>query len=60
MSIVRTFADAFNRGDVDGLLDCFTEDATSGASSTRSVSYARKSSDFNALSEHRKIFEISE
>ena len=28
MSIVRAFADAFNRGDVDGLLDCFTEDAT--------------------------------
>jgi len=28
MSVVRAFADAFNRGDVDGLLDCFTEDAT--------------------------------
>src|SRR5713226_5606429 len=33
--------------------------ATSGASSTRSVSYARKSSDFSALSEHPKIVEIS-
>ena len=28
MSIVRAFADAFNHGDVDGLLDCFTDDAT--------------------------------
>ncbi len=28
MSVVRAFAEAFNRGDVDGLLDCFTEDAT--------------------------------
>ena len=28
MSVVRSFADAFNRGDVDGLLDCFTGDAT--------------------------------
>src|SRR6266446_467607 len=33
--------------------------ATRGASSTRSVSYARNSSDFSALSEHSKIFEIS-
>jgi steroid delta-isomerase-like uncharacterized protein len=28
MSIVQRFADAFNRRDVSGLLDCFTEDAT--------------------------------
>src|SRR5205823_12014267 len=33
--------------------------ATRGASSTRSVSYARNSSDFSALSEHCKIFAIS-
>ena len=32
---------------------------TSGASSTRNVSYARNSSDFSALSEHSKILEIS-
>ena len=28
MSIVTRFADAFNRQDVDALVDCFTEDAT--------------------------------
>ena len=28
MSVVRAFVDAFNRGDVDGLLDCCTDDAT--------------------------------
>lgn len=28
MSIVARFADAFNRRDVDGLLACFTDDAT--------------------------------
>ncbi len=28
MSVVRAFAEAFNRGDVDGLLDCFAEDAS--------------------------------
>ena len=38
---------------------CLPAFATSGASSTRSVSYVRKSKDFNALSEHCKIFEIS-
>src|SRR5712664_4847125 len=38
---------------------CLVRCATSGASSTRNVSYARNSSDFSALSEHSKIFEIS-
>src|SRR5882724_3987233 len=38
---------------------CLARCATSGASSTRSVSYARNSSDFSALSEQSKIFEIS-
>ncbi len=28
MSLVKTFAGAFNRGDVEGLLACFTADAT--------------------------------
>ncbi len=28
MSVVRAFAEAFNRADVDALLDCFTTDAT--------------------------------
>src|SRR5437588_11245017 len=40
-------------------LYCLACCATRGASSTRSVSYARKSSDFRALSEQSKIFEIS-
>ena len=30
MNLVERFAEAFNRGDVDGLLACFTEDATYG------------------------------
>ena len=28
MNLVERFAEAFNRRDVDGLLACFTEDAT--------------------------------
>jgi steroid delta-isomerase-like uncharacterized protein len=28
VNVVERFAEAFNRRDVDGLLDCFTEDAT--------------------------------
>src|SRR5271166_2324174 len=38
---------------------CLTWCATSGASSTRSASYARNSSDFDALSEQLRIFAIS-
>jgi steroid delta-isomerase-like uncharacterized protein len=30
VNLVERFAEAFNRGDVDGLLACFTEDATYG------------------------------
>ena len=30
MNLVERFAEAFNRCDVDGLLACFTEDATYG------------------------------
>src|SRR3954452_22687090 len=37
----------------------FAAPATSGASSTRKLSYARNNKDFNALSAHSRIFAIS-